>query len=281
MAEKPTPPILRPLEKGNLHPGQLAYRALHMAGINSLPVPTGTLRAIASDCFGVNVALTNEAKQTSDLIENRQIPFPQSTPITHDTRYKMALELGHRLFEPPNDAKMFARSILAPQFIVEKEVSKYLRLENIAKLALKADIPTDVAIDKLRDAAKQDYWHTIVIAGFKQQPHTGDNGFIWTTRGTRYDATRVSANADTLFETKKSVFLARTEYNGNLGIYRFYSGNKHDFERPDGEKEKLIQFNLGEKTGEVARGSEYTQWILSQDSLAQLVIPLDPLEGFK
>ena len=280
MAEIPMPPTLKRLEKGNSQPGQLAYRALHMAGASSLPIPTEMIRAVASECFDVDIVERRELRHELDLTEDRQITVSQVDLPSYNARYATALALGKRLFEHSGDARLFARSILAPQFIVEKEVSKYLTLENIAKLALKANIPTEVAIDKLRDVAKQDYWQGIVIAGFRQNPRADDKGFIWTTRGTRNDATRVSENAELLFERERSVFLARTEHNGNLGIYRFYSGNKLDFDRPGGEKEILIQFNFGKKTGELLRGSEQIQWILSQNSPTQLVIPLDPLEGF-
>lgn len=83
--------------------------------------------------------------------------------------------------------------------------------------------------------------------------------------------------------TQKAVqiLVARTEYDKTMGIYRIDSGyGSQKIVRPSGEREKLLQFEFGQKV-KVVGSDQFQGWQERQVQGGGVVINLDPLEGFR
>ena len=259
MIEKTHRPVLKRVNPDGAAPGTLASKALQMAGIKSFPVPTDTILAIGAECFGVRTG--GQLSFTVDLSSDKPSIPEQKSP--HELRYDAALKIGTTLF--PNrqysDAKLFARSLLLPKSTVEKFLNNSygrpdLSVRKLAELALSADVPTRVVIERLGDIRNHGLSPQDISAGFTRQ-RSADKGFICTNRGIKRDATEVTANIDGILAEKydaqapvPNIFVARTDYDGTEEIYAIRAFPKYEyvcFKRPTGEEETLLRFHLAGK----------------------------------
>lgn len=240
MGEKPTPKVLTHIFR-DTNPGRTAQIAIAMSGNRKLHLPTEMLVAISIDCFGVN-------------------PEPHEEQ-THRERYKDAKEIGKSMFANPHEIEEFARKLLLPEFLVKDFINeKSLPIEkpslkDITDLALEAEVPVLIVLQRLNDIRNYGHSPKNLFAGISDK---NDYGFTYTNRGKGSNSPVLRRLAETvqqlpLGKTSVPFFASRTDYSGNREYFPITLQDKVGFKRPNGENEFLMQFTLGRKIG------KYTQ----------------------
>ncbi len=278
MAERP--PFTPASEFSKFPPGRLASDLLRAAKVDVFPVPTELLFEIGAEKFG----LLRPVQQGQFDIAGDESSAGFAIPSAHQMRYHTALSMGEAVYKEPDRQRLFARDILAPQYLVERLFGNRLGgpgFLEIARLALDADMPSDTAIERIRDIRGASISHRQIIAGLPENPSVSNRGYIWSARGIRHDGSSVQDVADEIVNTKSCrILVARTEYDKTIGIYRIEAGfGPQEIKRPSGEREKLLQFQFGQKVKVVA-SDQFDIWQERQVQGGGVVINLDPLEGF-
>lgn len=280
MAERPT--FMPASEYSKFPPGRLASDLLRASKVDAFPVPTDLLFEIGSEKFG----LLRPTQQGQFDIAGDESASDFTLPSSHEVRYRAALSMGEVIYEVPDSQRIFARDILAPQYLVSKMVPNNgfggPGFFEIARLARDADMPSYAAIERIRDIRGAGISHRQIIAGLPDRPTDSNRGYIWSARGIRFDGSQVQEVADEIENTKSSrILVARTEYDKTMGIYRIDSGyGSQKIVRPSGEREKLLQFEFGQKV-KVVGSDQFQGWQERQVQGGGVVINLDPLEGFR
>lgn len=272
MAERPRP--LPASEYSKYAPGSLASNLLRGHGVTQFPVSTELLKAIGTGAFG----LPSNTQQGEFQFDGERFAVPAS----HDARYQLALELGGVVYQERYQQELLARNLLAPKYLVDQEGRKALfghpGFREAASIAVAADMPSHVAIQRVRDIRNNTISHLQIIAGLPED--SAQKGYIWTARGIRFDGSGVRPVAREIeqmqWRESPRILLARTEYDKSVKIFRLSGGETREIQRPGGEREKLLQFSLGKKVHEV-QGEMYEQWAERQEINGSVVINLDPL----
>lgn len=260
MAEKQGPPILRRINPDGA-PGNLASRAIKMAGVNNFPVPTNTIQEIGTECFGVN---TSGKEQLSF---NNGVLIHDTKQGSPDARYDTALTIGKKLFSDPKQigqAEYFARFLLLPETILQSSLKQYisrpLGAKQLSEIALAANVPTLTLLERLQYMRGEGIHFKDILIGFSAEPNETDKGFIFTNRGIKRDATVASENIEEILGKLRTavsyndprafgIFARRTEYNGSECIYNltFSTGDYVKFSRGLGKEETLMKLRLNDR----------------------------------
>ena len=279
MAERPT--FMPASEYSKFPPGRLASDLLRASKVDAFPVPTDLLFEIGSEKFG----LLRPTQQGQFDIAGDESASDFTLPSSHEVRYRAALSMGEAIYEVPDSQRIFARDILAPQYLVGEIFKNRIGgpgFFEVGRLARDADMPSYAAIERIRDIRGAGISHRQIIAGLPDRPTDSNRGYIWSARGIRFDGSQVQAIADEIENTKSSrILVARTEYDKTISIYRIDSGyGSQKIVRPSGEREKLLQFEFGQKV-KVVSSDQFEGWQERQVQGGGIVINLDPLEGFR